>query len=593
VTTSIHPSARFDDARGATTSILSGYRGELRAERLTQVRDVLERAEAAALDGWWVAGFVTYECAPAFDPGLEVHERDPSWCPQLPLAWFGLYERCVTGPLRLPRGGQRPGGPRWDVGIAREEYALRVKAIHDEIEAGNAYQVNFTSSVLSRSPGEPGALYRQLVMAQQPAHAALIELDGVAIVSASPELFIDWDGTTLRSRPMKGTRRRGRWREEDDQREAELTGSAKDRAENVMIVDLIRNDMGKVARVGSVSVDELWSTEAYPYVWQMVSEVRCATRPHTRLVDVFDAMFPCGSVTGAPKQSAMGIIRSMESAARGVYCGAVGLLCPAAQGVHVRFNVAIRTAVLDSASGRARFGSGGGIVADSQPEAEYRELVLKAAMLNSSLGQPFRLLETFRFTPGEPNAHVGRHLARVRGSAGFLGFAVRADLDARLARRLARVEHDARVRLLISRDGRTEIQIADAPPASAGPVVLEIDDEPVPSQWPLLFHKSTCRGVYEHRRRRHSGADDVVMVNERGECTEVTTANLAVRRGSAWLTPPLACGCLPGVERARLIERGVLTEAVLTPDDLRTADELAVVNSLRGWRRAVLVDPAT
>ncbi len=571
--------------------VLGGYESDLRAESLGDVRDVLRRAEAAARRGLWVGGFVSYEAAPAFDSGLAVHSGAAP-VDDVPLAWFGLFRSAKETPLTLPPGGRRSDDVKWDVEMPREEYALRVKSILDEIETGNAYQVNLTSHLISRAAVEPRDLYRRLLYAQQPAYASLIELGDLAVVSASPELFFEWDASSLRSRPMKGTIGRGRWVSEDEAKKRELSTSRKDRAENVMIVDLIRNDLGKVARTGSVNVPVLCELEAYPHVWQMVSEVSCATRDEVAVLDIFDAMFPCGSVTGAPKQSAMGVIASMETAPRGVYCGAVGLMAPERDGVRAAFNVAIRTAVVDRARGTASFGSGGGIVADSSPENEYRELVLKSDMLRSPVGHTMRLLETFRYSPGGANDHIAQHLARLRRSAEFLGFHAGDGIDTFLAVRLANAS-ESRVRLLLSRDGRLDVQVSAAPEVRSEPVRLAIDDDPVDSQSLMLFHKTTRRYAYTRRRRRHPQVDDVIMMNERGECTEATTANIAVLVDSRWLTPALSSGCLPGVERARRIKSGELVEERLTPDDVRSADAVAVLNSLRGWRDAVVVDLAS
>ena len=584
------PRVRFDDMRARTSSVLTSFQGELRADHVDQVPAVLEAVEEAARAGHWCGGFVTYECAPAFDKGLRVHERDPQWCATTPLAWFGVFESCPTTALRLPRAPRAQRPPSWVAMTAEDDYRAAVRSILKDIEVGNVYQVNFTDRMVTREPGDLRALYRQLLTAQQPAYGALIEVDDTVVVSASPELFIDWDGEWLRSRPMKGTIRRGRWLEEDADLSRTLATSPKETAENIMIVDLIRNDMGKVAMFGSVTTPHLRSLEAYPNVWQLVSEVECTTRPGVGLGDVFAAMFPCGSVTGAPKQSAMGVIAALETSPRGVYCGAVGLVGPGTAAPFARFNVAIRTAVVDLTTREARFGSGGGIVAASRPDDEYREMELKSNMLNWTSTRPFRLLETFRHTPGVTNDNLERHLARLRRSADFFGFRVPFDLDARVASKLAEVDYDARVRVLLASNGRLEVIKAAAPAPRPGPVRLAVDDEPVDSQFPMLFHKTTERALYVGRRKRHPDVDDVILINERGECTEVTTANLAARIGSVWLTPPISAGCLPGIERAGLLERGELREATLRPEDLVAAEELAVVNSLRGWRTAVLVD---
>ena len=273
------PTVRLDDMRGRTMSMLTDFVEELRASSRDGDRSVLERAEEHARSGRSVAGFVSYESAPAFDAVLDVRERDGRWSPQIPPAWFGIYRNCDATPLRLPRETEHDDALRWKAATSHDEYASRVGSMLDEIKAGSVYQVNLTNPVINRAAGNPRSLYRNLLTAQLPAYGALIELDGVAIVSASPKLFFEWDGSTLRSRPMKGTHRRGRWPDEDQQFASALTGSPKDRAENIMIVDLIRNDMGKFAVVGSVSVAELCTLEAHPTVWQLVSEVRCATRP--------------------------------------------------------------------------------------------------------------------------------------------------------------------------------------------------------------------------------------------------------------------------------------------------------------------------
>ena len=562
--TPVTPNVRFDDVREQRSQVLVDFSEELRADTLDEVVSVLERAEDAARRGWWVAGYLAYESAPAFDEGLRVRDRDPASA--LPYAWFGIFRGCVRTRFALPRASSPSKSGGWASLVGQEEYVKSVAEILDEIHVGTVYQVNHTTSFVNRTPVDPLSLYRQLLLAQRPSYGSLIEFDDVAIVSASPELFIEWDGARLRSRPMKGTSRRGRYRQEDAQFATSLTSSPKERAENVMIVDLIRNDMGKIAELGTVDVPELLSLEAYPNVWQLVSEVQCTTRTEVRAVDIFRAMFPCGSVTGAPKQSAMEIIARLETSERGAYCGAIGVFEPSSPGLRARFNVAIRTAVLDRGRG-ARYGSGGGVVAESHADAEYGEMVLKADMLNRT-PRPFRLLETFRYTPGSANENIARHLDRLKSSADFFGFRVRPTLERRIEAKLASLTFDARVRVLLSRNGELEVQSFPAPPHDKDALRLVIDDVPVFSGDVMLFHKTTQRGAYTTRKKKYPDVDDVVLVNERGECTESTVANLVVRIGDQWCTPPLSSGCLPGVERARLLEEGAVVEAVLYPEDL-------------------------
>jgi para-aminobenzoate synthetase/4-amino-4-deoxychorismate lyase len=384
---------------------------------------------------------------------------------------------------------------------------------------------------------------------------------------------------------MKGTTRRGRFLSEDQQCAEQLRSSEKERAENLMIVDLIRNDISRIAEVGSVNVPALFTIERFETVLQVTSDVTARLRPGTGLVELFTALFPCGSVTGAPKASSMKIIRSLEPEPRGVYCGAVGLVGPANEPVQARFGVGIRTAVVDTVDKRAVYGTGGGITWDSDPAAEHTEIQAKTAVLRAR-PVAFQLLETMRYD-GWAIHNLDRHLQRMAESADHLGF--RFDLAAAVESLKTRLVGDglARVRLLLDRDGTINLDLGPIPPA-AETVLLALDDEPVDSaQW-WLFHKTTLRAPYDTRRTRRPDADDVIMINTDGQLTEVTRSTLAVQLEDHWWTPPLSSGCLPGIERARLIGAGQLRERVLYPTDLQAAQALAVLSSLRGWRRAQL-----
>jgi para-aminobenzoate synthetase/4-amino-4-deoxychorismate lyase len=571
-----------------TTTHLAHFLREIRADSLDDVRPAVQAAEHAARAGNWVGGFISYDAAPAFDDALTVTSRSKS---PLPLAWFGVFAEARIADFELAQSSRAQTRPHWSLNTNESDYAQCVESIRDRIRAGDVYQVNFTTRATTSDPIDPIDLYRQLLVAQQPQYGALITHDEFAVVSASPELFFEWQKSHLRCRPMKGTQRRGRFLAEDDALATSLLSSHKEQAENIMIVDLVRNDMAKVAQLGSVKVQSLLELEPYPNVWQLVSEITCETEPGVGFTEIVAALFPSGSVTGAPKPSAMSLITSIEETSRGVYCGAVGLLEPIDDEVHATFNVAIRTAVITAEGGE--FGSGGGIVTNSEPSREFGEMLLKAQQLQSSPPQGYRLLETFRHIPEGPTDVRERHLARLRRSALRLGFRWPADLSDVVHRRLNLVQYDARVRVLLSLDGRLEIQHSPAPEHSDTPVCLFVDDETVASNDIMLFHKTTRRSLYNRRQRRFPGADDVIMVNERGECTEVTTANFAVRRGNTWLTPPLSSGCMPGIAREVLLERGEIREGVVLANDLATADDIAVFNSLRGWRRARLASSPT
>jgi para-aminobenzoate synthetase/4-amino-4-deoxychorismate lyase len=388
---------------------------------------------------------------------------------------------------------------------------------------------------------------------------------------------------------MKGTAARGRTTREDLEQSRVLRSSSKEQAENLMIVDLLRNDLSRVAEIGSVVVDELFSLERYPTVWQMTSQVSARVRPGTALLELFRALFPCGSVTGAPKRRTMQLIDDLEPTPRGVYCGAVGLVAPPSAPFRARFNVAIRTVVVDRGTGAAVYGVGGGITWGSEAARERAEVRAKAAVLAHD-GAEHRLLETLAFVPGEGLRNVDRHLARMADSADWTGFRFdrTAVLEA-LAGAVSDRADPARIRILVSRDGLVDVESEALPPPAARPVRLALDDDPVDATSPWLQHKTTRRDVYLTRALRHPEVDDVVLVNQQGELTETTTANVALRIGGRWWTPPTASGCLPGVERARLLELGRLHERVLTVADLHAAEQIAVLNSLRGWREARLV----
>ena len=417
-------------------------------------------------------------------------------------------------------------------------------------------------------------------------------------MSGSPESFFRVDGPAIRVKPMKGTSRHGRWPAEDDAWADRLAGSEKDQAENLMIVDLLRNDLGRIARFGSVRADRLFDVERYETVWQLTSEISAELRNDVDLPEIFAALFPSGSVTGAPKKKTMEIIRGLEGSTRGVYCGAIGYVAPHDDrtGLHASFSVAIRTAVIDMVDGTAEYGIGGGITWDSTPGAEYEEAKLKADVLEAP-HSPDALLESLRWDPGAGFWLLDRHLDRLEGSARYFGFRCdRAEITASLAGMVEGVAEERLVRLTLQRSGRVEVSLGErlGPVGrlsdSELPLRVAVANEPVASSDVLLFHKTTRREPYDRRFRARGDVDDVILTNERGEVTESTIANVALLIHDAWVTPPLDSGCLPGAYRAELLETGALSERVIAIADLLDAEGLALINSVRGWRRAVLVE---
>jgi para-aminobenzoate synthetase / 4-amino-4-deoxychorismate lyase len=586
--------ARFDDLTGATPSFrLVEPVGVLEATRAGEVVATLEAAEAAAGRGLWVAGFVSYEAAPGLDPALVVRARDAEDpFAAMPLAWFAMFERAEKTTLPLPRDEEgvavTPEGT-WVPTTTRERYESSVDRIRELIAAGETYQVNHTMRLRSHVEGDPRGLYRDLAYAQRGAFSAYLDLGRYRVLSASPELFFELRDGAIVTKPMKGTTSRGRWPEEDRAAAERLLASAKDRAENAMIVDLLRNDLGRIGRTGTVTWADVFQAERYETVWQLTTTVSAALEAEAGLAGVFRGLFPSGSVTGAPKVRTMEIISELEDSPRGIYCGAIGYLAPGGSGSpNARFNVAIRTVTLDTASRTAEYGVGGGITWDSDAGAEYEEAVAKTRVLTAR--RPgFELLETMRLDPAEGLRHLDIHLRRLAGSADYFGFRYdEIDVREAIEKTVASAPPaPCRVRLALGKDGT--VRVACTPVASDPDVVrVSLDDVPQDPRNIFLFHKTSRRQRYEEARRRHPDADDVLLINDVGEVTESTIANVAVRIDGRWVTPPIEAGLLPGIGRAVALEEGILTEDRVTIEDLRSSEELALVSDARGWRRAVL-----
>jgi para-aminobenzoate synthetase / 4-amino-4-deoxychorismate lyase len=586
--------ARFDDLTGAEASFrFVEPVGVLEAARPDEVAEVLAAAEGAAARGLWVAGFAAYEAAPGLDPSLEVRTRDDDDpFARMPLAWFAMFERREETSLPEPQHDPEPAPlGAWEPSIDRETYDRAISEIRDRIAAGDTYQVNHTLRLRSHVEGDERGLYRDLCFAQRGAYAAYLNLGRYRVLSASPELFFRRDGDRLTTKPMKGTAPRGRWLAEDEVIAATLRGSVKDRAENAMIVDLLRNDMGRIARSGSVSWSDVFDLERYETVWQLTSTVEAEVGPDADLASIFGALFPCGSVTGAPKVRTMQIISALEDSPRGVYCGAVGYLAPEGSGMPTaRFNVPIRTVIVDAETHTAEYGVGGGITWDSRAASEYDEVVAKARVLTARRPR-FELFETMRHEPGEGIVHLDRHLGRLRASAAYFGFVLdEPAIDAALAREVATLDgREARVRLTLDRRGAVATRSAPMPPRG-DTIRVAIDQEgPVDPSDPMLFHKTTRRKLYEDAVGRHPDADDVLLTNVRGEITESTIANVAVELDGSWITPPLESGLLPGVGREIALDEGWLGEGIVRVEDLHRAHRVALVSDVRGIRQVELI----
>lgn len=550
------------------------------AWQLDQLLPILCHVESCVVRGAYAAGFIAYEASPAFDPNLAVS----SLSPKRPYAVWGIFSEPELVPVCDESHGQLDS--TWKPKFSREEYVRLVNVIHSYLNAGDTYQVNFTFPLEGTFQGDPLAIYRRLCQSQPSDTAAFVDLGAVVIASASPELFFELDGNTLRTRPMKGTMPRGLWPAADIVQCQLLRNSPKQRAENLMIVDLLRNDMGRISEIGSITVEKLFAIERYPTVWQMTSTV--ASRTDASIVEILRALFPCGSVTGAPKIRTMQIIRDLEAWPRWVYCGAIGWMAPNRR---CRFSVPIRTVVLEPLTRRAFYNVGSGIVTDSQPETEYEECLAKARILTTSPLPEFDLLETLRYEQGS-FAFFPQHLARLGASAEYFGFPwnERAVVDAldEFSKRHRDGASPLRVRLVYSRHGRVRIESAPLEPFPT-PLRVAVGSPEVRPDDVTLYHKTTCRDRYERVRKAHPGADDVILCNCYGYLTESTIANLVLDCDGKLLTPPVECGLLPGVFRQSLLEEGKIQEAALKPSDLVRARKVFLINSVRGWMEAQVI----
>lgn len=549
-------------------------------EVLPNLRIVEEKTQE---QGLFAAGFISYEAAPAFDDALQVR---PST--SFPLIWFGLYARPEVME-ELPPTPQEPAYTLtpWVPSVSRTAYDQAIAQVKAHIARGETYQVNYTFRLRATFSGNVWALFVDLARAQQAKYSAYVDTGRYAICSASPELFFQLDGHRLSARPMKGTAARGYTLSEDNALAQWLLQSEKNRAENVMIVDMIRNDMGRVAATGTVHVPELFEIERYPTLWQMTSSV--TARTDASLCDIMAALFPCASITGAPKPRTMQIIAGLETEPRRIYTGCIGFIAP---GRRVQFNVAIRTALIDQKTGQAEFGTGGGIVWDSVDSEEYTECQVKARVLTGR--QPvFSLLETLRWTPGEEFFLLAYHLRRLHNSAAYFDLPANMDeVQARLTALAASLPKEPhKVRLLVAQDGNISCHATPLPAESGSrPVRLRMAKSPVDSGNLFLYHKTTHRQVYDKARADFPDDDDVLLWNERGEITESCTANVVVELDGERVTPPVRCGLLPGTFRAWLLDQQEVREQVIPVEALKRCRGIYLINSVRKWRKAARND---
>ena len=612
---------------------------------LAEIPNLFAEIERAVSAGLYAAGYFAYECGAFFEPTAASRGKHSG---QHPLAWFGIYQRphlfdhrtgaFVEGDppaldqFRSAADTEAVTAPRLDCALTltEQEYAQRIAEIHAWIRSGDVYQLNFTAPIRVQAPGSTATLYRYLRTQQPAPYGAFLHTQpGHRILSFSPELFFrlesipapepsvahpcdvlpsqGWEtaaqGRRITTRPMKGTAPRGRTTSEDRMLAEWLRNDPKNRAENVMIVDLLRNDLGRLCSFGSVQVRDLFAVERYPTLWQMTSTITGELRPAVGFQDIFRALFPCGSITGAPKIRAMQLLSQLEDRPRGIYTGAIGFFSQAES----IFNVAIRTLSLHRDTGT--MGVGSGIVIDSNPADEWRECLLKAEFLtrpaNSAVHPSpasFSLVETLLWRGHYPLIEM--HLDRLEDSAGYFAFPFnRTETESALqthANSLTRHPREAgadsphlsqKIRLLLNHDGALQITSEPIPASSAEPLRIRIAAQRTDSKDPMYFHKTTHRPLYTEALQSAiaAGYHDVLFLNQRGEVTEGAIHNVFIQKDGRLLTPPVDCGLLPGVQRRHILATHPnAQESILTEDDLRHADTVYLSNAVRGLRRAVV-----
>ncbi|MEJ2546074.1 MAG: aminodeoxychorismate synthase component I, partial [Calditrichaceae bacterium] len=460
----------------------------------------------------FAAGFISYEASPAFDSALKTYPSD-----DFPLLWFGLFEKPKT--IEIAHLNQSNSKNHWKPSINRTEYHTIIEEIKNQLQEGNTYQVNYTFPLKREFNEDPWVFFKNLIFNQQSDYGAYIEFDNYVIASVSPEQFFVLNGNRISSLPMKGTASRGRFLTEDLVFRDNLHNSAKDQAENIMIVDMIRNDLGRIAEYGSVKVSEKFRIEKYPTVWQMVSKVSAKT--DASIADIFKALFPCASITGAPKVNTMKIINKLEKGPRRIYTGSIGFIAPNRK---IQFNVAIRTVLIDKSKNQAEYGVGGGIVWDSINEKEYDECLIKARALKTQIPE-FRLLESILWTPEEGYFILDYHFKRMNESAEYFDYQfdqgkIIEKLDT-LANSLNTGSY--KIRILLSKYGEIEIQSAQLDIENYyKPLKVRLAKKPIDSNDVFLFHKTTHRSVYDQARAECPDCDEVLLFNEKGEITEFT-----------------------------------------------------------------------
>ncbi|CDQ40432.1 aminodeoxychorismate synthase component I [Virgibacillus salexigens] len=539
----------------------------------TEVMSALQSVQAYVDAGYYAAGYLSYEAAPAFESAFHVHQTY-----NMPLLWFGIFNKPVEQPV-IETGNYFID--EWQPTTSVEEYQTNITKIKNHIEDGGTYQVNYTIRLKSNFYGDSLGYYQQLKQAQSANYSAYLNIGSHSILSSSPELFFHLKDGKITTKPMKGTIRRGRSQKEDAELANWLHHSEKNRAENVMIVDLLRNDLGAIAKPGSVQVPQLFTIERYPTVLQMTSTVTAMVEDDIDIVPIFQALFPCGSITGAPKINTTKIIHDVESSSRDVYCGTIGYITPEKEAV---FNVPIRTVLIDNSTGDATYGVGGGITWDSNSEDEYEETLTKALFLQIQ-ESTFELLETIKLSNGTFFL-LDYHLARIQSSAAYFNFTLDINELTQQLQNIAQTHLNGsyKIRVRVSKNGAILIENQIFSQDHSNLITYAtLADSPINNQDIFYYHKTTNRSMYHDFLSKQPQVSDVLLWNDQRELTEFTIGNLVVEMKGMFYTPPIECGLLAGTFRQKLLDEGVIKEKVLHLEELSQISNIWMINSVRQW----------
>lgn len=541
---------------------------ELKTRDLSEVADLLAQVESYQEQGYYVVGYVSYEAAPAFEEKLAVHKA-----PLLAeyLLYFTVHDRVETSPIPLTyEEVDLPS--KWQEETSTENYEKAIAQIHHHLRQGDTYQVNYTVQLKQDLSANPFAIYNRMVVEQEAGYNAYVEHDEMAVISMSPELFFEQNDRELTTRPMKGTTQRGVTNQEDLEQASWLEQDPKNRSENMMIVDLLRNDMNRISEVGSEHVERLCQVEQYSTVWQMTSTIKSQLRPDVDLVEIFRSLFPCGSITGAPKIATMEIIKNLEPQPRGVYCGTIGLLLPNGRRI---FNVAIRTIQLHQ--GKAIYGVGGGITWDSTWESEYREVHQKAAVLYRKQAR-FQLITTGKISQ-KNLLFEEQHLERLTKASRYFAYPFNPEeLRQKIEKecQVCDANQDYRLRIILSKSGEIELSSQILTPLSPSFCQAQLCLQEADLNQAFTYFKTT------NRPHLSLGEQEIIYHNATGELLETSIGNLVLKINGKLYTPPTSLGILPGIYRQHLLERGLVDEKVLTLKDLAQAEAIYGCNAVRG-----------